>query len=121
MTEIKLGHTDTLSCEAIFRIASNGDYLIFSQCGGGVEPHPDNRILLFRSKDGGETWQAPVDIFPLETRAVGCSEVFVSKECIKAYLLVHNGFFRGYENFIAKSYDDGYTWHYEKDDCFKDF
>lgn len=95
MTEIKLVHTDTLSCEAIFRIASNGDYLIFSQCGGGVEPHPDNRILLFRSKDGGETWQAPVDIFPLETRAVGCSEVFVSKECIKAYLLVHKRFFQG--------------------------
>ena len=121
MTEIKLVHTDSLSCETIFRIAPNGDYLIVSQCGGGKEPDPDNRTLVFRSVDGGKTWQKPVDIFSEEKRAVYCTEVFVEGNLIKAYIAVHNGWFCGYENFIAKSVDNGYTWTYEKDTLFSDF
>ena len=60
MVDIKLVHTDSLSCETIFRIAPNGDYIIISQCGGNCEPAPENRVLLFRSTDKGQTWQKGV-------------------------------------------------------------
>ena len=121
MTEIKLVHTDSLSCETIFRIAPNGDYFIISQCGGNAEPAPENRVLFFRSTDKGQTWQKGIDINPEEKRANYCTEVFVHGGVIKAYLTVHTGYFSGYENYIAKSSDSGFTWQIEKDNTFEDF
>ena len=55
MNRIKLVHLDSLSCEAIFRIAPNGDYVIISQVGDVTEPAPQNRVHLFRSTDKGES------------------------------------------------------------------
>ncbi len=121
MAEIQLVHADTLSCETIFRVAPNGDFIIIAQCGGLSEPAPGNRTLLFRSTDEGRTWLAPVDILPSESRAVYCTEVFVFQDRMEAYLTVHEGKFCNFETVIATSPDSGYSWTIRKNTFTEDF
>lgn len=120
MAEIQLVHTDTLSCETIFRIAPNGDYLIFSLCKGLQEPAPENRTLLFRSTDQGKTWQKPVCIYSDEVVAY-CTEVFVFADYIEMYFTVHSGKFCNYRTMIGKSYDNGYNWTYYENPFTRDY
>ena len=109
MTGIKLVHVDTLSCEAIFRIAPNGDYIIISQCGDVTEPAPKNRVYIFKSKDLGKTWSKPVSIYPEDGKAVYATEVWVHDGIIDVFLTTHNGKFVYSKTFVMRSYDDGET------------
>lgn len=110
MTNIKLVHRDSLSCEAILRKTPRGDLIIISQCGGSNEPAIENRVYLFRSTDDGKSWSKPVDIFPVENKAVYCTEVTVFDGVISVYLTIHNGRFVDYEHIVLISRDDGFTW-----------
>lgn len=110
MTNIVMVHRDSLSCETILRQAPNGDLIIIAQCGGFTEPAIENRVYLFRSQDGGKTWSKPTDIYPMENRAVYCTEVTVFDGVITAYLTIHNGKFVDYEHIKLISRDNGYTW-----------
>lgn len=102
-------YTSTLSCEAIFRILGNGDYIIISQCGGGKEPDIDNRIYLFRSRDKGQTWSEPVRLYE-DGNAVYQTEVSVLNGKIYVFVTTHNGKFLNNRNFLLVSDDFGYTW-----------
>ena len=100
---------ECLSCETILRKAPNGDLIIISQCGGTNEPQKENREYLIRSTDNGETWSKPVSIYE-DGRAVYITEVFVHGNEIWAFAGSHDGDFLGWESFLLKSYDSGYTW-----------
>ena len=103
-------HTDSLSCEPILRRTANGELLCICQCGGPSEPHPQNRVYAFHSKDEGKTWSEKESIYPEDGQAVYCTEVSVFGEEITAYLTVHNGRFLDWKCYMARSYDNGYTW-----------
>lgn len=109
MDIIKMVLRESLSCEAILRRAPNGDLIILSQCGGTNEPQRENRVILLRSSDNGETWSKPTRIYD-DGRALYVSEVFVSDGEIWAFALAHDGDFLGWETFLLKSFDSGYTW-----------
>lgn len=109
MTCIKLVHVDTLSCEAIFRIAPNGDYLIVSQCGDITEPARNNRVYIFRSYDKGKSWSKPVSIYPEDGKAVYATEVWVHDKVIDVFVTTHSGRFLSSETFVMRSHDNGHT------------
>lgn len=113
---------DSLSCEAIFRIAPNGDYIIVSQVGDVTEPAPLNRVHLFRSTDCGNTWSKGESIFPEDGRAVYLTEVAVSGGSIYVFLQVHNGGFLDWNCIVVCSEDSGYTWkNLGRVPCFESF
>lgn len=109
MTEIKILHRDSLSCESILRKAPNGDLIVIAQCGGTREPDIANRIFLFRSKDNGKTWDNGVDIYPMDCTAVYSTDVFVYDSTIYVFVTTHNGGFLNWRTFVLKSTDNGYT------------
>lgn len=109
MDIIKMVLRESLSCEAILRRAPNGDLIILSQCGGTNEPQKENRVVLLRSSDNGKTWSKPTKIYD-DGRALYVSEVFVADGEIWAFALAHDGDFLGWETFLLKSFDSGYTW-----------
>lgn len=109
MTKIRFVHRNTLACEPFLRALPNGDLIIICQCEDTWEPAPGNRVLIFRSKDGGATWSDGADICPDIKKAVYCTEVFVDGDKIKAYLTFHNGKFLDYEHCVYISEDGGYT------------
>lgn len=100
---------ESLSCETILRKAPNGDLVVITQCGGTNEPQKENREYIIRSSDNGETWSKPTKIYE-DGRALYISEVFVYDSEIWAFALAHDGDFLGWETFLLKSFDNGYTW-----------
>lgn len=111
MTDIKLVHVDSLSCEAILRKTPNGELIIVGQNGGKKEPDIDNRVYVFHSKDDGDTWSKPHLIIADNKKAVYCTEVSIIEKKIYAFLTLHNGYFLNYSNIVVVSEDNGYTWH----------
>lgn len=107
---IKQIYTNSLSCEPMLERTQNGELLCVCQCDGPSEPHPDNRVYAFHSKDNGETWSAKEKIYPEDGNAVYCTELSVVGEEITAYLTVHNGRFLNWKCVMMKSFDNGYTW-----------
>ncbi len=107
---IKQIYTNSLSCEPMLERTQNGELLCVCQCDGPSEPHPDNRVYAFHSKDNGETWSAREKIYPEDGNAVYCTELSVVGEEITAYLTVHNGRFLNWKCVMMKSFDNGYTW-----------
>ncbi len=103
-------HADTLACEPILRRVINDELLCICQCDGPSEPHAENRVYAFHSKDNGETWSKKESIYPENGRAVYCTEVAVEDEEITAYLTVHSGRFGDWDCVMMKSFDNGYTW-----------
>ncbi len=111
MTDIKLVHVDTLSCEAIFRIAPNGDYIIVVQCGDVTEPAVKNRVYIFRSKDEGKNWSKAVAVCPENGKAVYATEVWVHDGLVDVFLTAHTGKFLSSETFVMRSEDSGQTFY----------
>ncbi len=109
MDRIRLVHTDTLSCEAILRIAPNGELIIISQCKDVSEPAPLNRVLAFHSKDGGESWESSGLVVEENGRAQYSTEVAVIGDVIIVFLAEHDGNFTDSRSFLAVSKDNGYT------------
>lgn len=121
MDKIRLVHLDSLSCEAIFRIAPNGDYVIISQVGDVTEPAPLNRVHLFRSRDGGDSWSAGQSILPEDGRAVYLTDVFVDGTDMYVFAQLHDGGFLNWDCVVLHSKDSGYTWeNCGKVPCFPD-
>lgn len=107
---IKQIHTNSLSCEPMLERTQNGELLCVCQCDGPSEPHSDNRVYAFHSKDNGETWSAKEKIYPENGNAVYCTELSVEGDEITAYLTIHNGRFLNWKCVMMKSFDNGYTW-----------
>lgn len=110
MTQIRLVHKDTLSCEPIVRRMGDGSLLMVSQCGDTYEPAPGNRVYVFHSFDDGEIWTSPQKIYPEDGNAVYCTEVSVIGDRVCAYLTVHNGQFINWRSVMMISCDNGNTW-----------
>ncbi len=122
MTRIQLVHRNSLSCEAIVRRMPNGELLLVSQCDGPTEPHPDNRVYYWHSRDNGESWEGPVRLWPEDGRAVYQTEVSVRGEEVTVYLTLHNGFFWDWNCVMMRSRDNGYTWEMAGyPPCFRQF
>ncbi len=102
--------TGTLSCEPIVRRTANGELLCVCECDGPCEPHPDNRVYCFHSKDNGKTWSEKRRIYPEDGQAVCCTELLVNGEEITAFIAVHTGYFLDWKCYMMKSFDNGYTW-----------
>lgn len=109
MTRIKKIHQDTLSCEAIFRIAPDGHYIIVSQCGGPTEPHPDNRVYIFHSYDKGRTWSKPKLVIEDNGLAQYQTEVAIVDQEIIIFMTEHNGNFCNFHTYALSSRDNGMT------------
>lgn len=107
---IKQIHTNSLACEPMLRRTQNGELLCVCQCDGPFEPHIDNRVYAFHSKDNGETWSERENIYPEDGNAVYCTELSVEGDEITAYLTVHSGRFLNWKCVMMKSFDNGYTW-----------
>lgn len=110
MNTFHLVHSDTLSCEAIVRQVPNGDLLMIAQCKGPIEPHPDNRVFFWHSKDGGESWDMPTKLWPEDGQTVYQTEVSVIGDRVLVFLALHNGNFLDWKCVVAESKDSGYTW-----------
>ena len=110
MDRLVMFHRDSLSCEPILRRVQNGELLCVSQCGDVTEPAPGNRVYVFHSGDNGETWSAPVSIWPEDGQAVYLTEVMVSGGEITVFLTLHNGSFVNWKCVMVRSRDNGYTW-----------
>ncbi len=102
--------TKALSCEPLIERCANGDLICICQCGGVKEPSPDNRVLVFRSKDDGDTWSKGEPIRPDDGQAVYCTELTVKDGVLTAYLPLHSGYFLDWHVVTAVSRDNGYTW-----------
>ena len=110
MIQIKQIYTNSLCCEPFVRRAPNGELICIAQCDGPTEPHPDNRVYVFHSRDNGETWSDRKLIYPEDGNAVYCTEVMVYQNVMTAFLTIHNGGFLKWNCLMMKSYDNGYTW-----------
>lgn len=110
MTRIKQITTNSLSCEPFVRKTAGGELLCIVQCDGPYEPHTDNRVYVFHSRDDGETWGERELLFPEDGSAVYCTEVMVYKDVITAFLTIHNGGFLDWKCIMMQSTDNGYTW-----------
>jgi hypothetical protein len=110
MDRIRLIHRDHLSCEPILRRCPNGELICISQVGGTIEPSPENRVVVFHSKDNGETWSKPFSIYPEDGQAVYITEVMLLDNIFYAFLTLHNGRFLDWQCTTMKSIDNGYTW-----------
>lgn len=107
---LSLVHFDTLSVEATARKAPNGDLIVVCTCGGVREPAPENRVYLFRSKDGGRTW-SPKEILNEEdgfAHYQTCTAV--TDDEIWVFISRHNGYFVDWQNYLLVSKDSGFTW-----------
>lgn len=109
MTRIKRIHKDTLSCEAIFRIAPDGHYIIVSQCGGPSEPHQDNRVYIFHSYNKGRTWSNPALIIKENGLSQYQTEVSVVGDEILVFMCEHDGNFCDFHSYVISSTDNGIT------------
>lgn len=109
MKNIRLVHQDTLSCEAIFRVAPDGHYIIVSQCGGPEEPHIDNRVVIFHSYDKGKTWSKPVSVVPENGKAQYQTEVSIINDEILIFMCEHDGHFCNSRTYVLSSKDNGLT------------
>lgn len=103
-------YPNLVCCQAIVREMPNGEFVVFFQTGGVSEPHPDNRIFISRSKDRGETWSKPEQLFELDGKAIMTTEIMVQDNEVTAFLYTHNGHFMNWENWYCKSPDSGNTW-----------
>lgn len=114
MVKLSLVHFDTLSVEATARKAPNGDLIVLCTCGGPCEPHPDNRVYLFRSIDGGLTWSKKEMIHEEDGYAhyQTCTEVINDK--IYVFISRHAGYFADWKNYMLVSDDSGFTWKKEE-------
>lgn len=109
MTKIKRIHKDTLSCEAIFRIAPDGHYFIVSQCGGPSEPHLENRIYIFHSYNKGRTWSRPSLIVEDNGLSQYQTEVAIVDNEILVFMCEHDGNFCNFHSYVISSTDNGST------------
>lgn len=107
---ISLIHMDTLAVEATVRKMPNGDLLAACTCGGDREPAPENRVCLFRSRDGGRTWSPKELLCPEDGRAQYQSCLCVMEGKVLLFVSRHNGQFVGWENSVFISEDSGFTW-----------
>ena len=122
MTRIQLVHRNSLSCEAIVRRMPNGELLMVSQCDGPIEPHPDNRVYYWHSRDDGASWEGPVRLWPEDGRAVYQTEVSVRGEEVTVYVTLHNGMFWDWDCVMLRSTDSGHTWEMAGyPPCFRQF
>lgn len=111
---LSLVHLDTLSVEPLVRRAPNGDLIVISTCGDIKEPGKDNRVYMFRSKDNGKTFDDGTIINPDDNKAYYSSCFVVVDNCMYVFISSHNGQFVGWENYILKSTDSGYTFMIER-------
>lgn len=120
--KIKQVHTDTLATEPILRRAKNGELFCVCTVGGPYEPHPDNKMCVYHSKDNGKTWSQGVDMFKSEGKGIYCTEVEVDGDEITAHIATHSGRMLDWKNYVYKSFDNGYTWeNYGAEPCFPDY
>lgn len=110
MNRIRLVHRDHLSCEPILRRCPNGELICVGQVGDITEPAPGNRVVVFHSKDKGETWSEPFPIYPEDGRAVYATELMLLDGVFYAFLTLHNGHFVNWQCTTMQSRDNGYTW-----------
>ncbi|MDG0810513.1 aldolase/citrate lyase family protein [Cohnella rhizosphaerae] len=110
MNRIRLVHRDHLSCEPILRRCPNGELICVGQVGDITEPAPGNRVVVFHSKDNGETWSEPFPIYPEDGRAVYATELMLLDGVLYAFLTLHNGHFVNWRCTTMQSRDNGYTW-----------
>lgn len=102
--------TETMSCEPLIVRAPNGELLCMCQCGGVLEPAPDNREYVFHSKDNGKTWSKKERVLEENDVAELGTGLTVNGNEITAYISIHNGGFLFWKSVVLKSFDSGYTW-----------
>lgn len=72
----------------------------------------DEKLLFFKSKDAGDSWSDPVEIYSLKGESDGFIGVNVIRDTIFVY--AHDIYYRGTDNIVAKSTDGGETWNSTK-------
>lgn len=101
-------HQDTLCCEPIIRRMPWG-FLLLCECGGPMEPHPDNKMLSFTSLDG-ENWEGPFVVWPDQEGAQCMCEMLCSADGYAyGFFLHHNGTNVDLETVVMRS-KDGRSW-----------
>ena len=111
---ISLVHFDTMSVEPLTRRAPNGDIIVICTCGDVTEPGRNNRVYMFRSTDNGKTWDNGTIINPDDGKAYYSSCFVVVDGVMYVFISSHNGCFVGWDNYILKSSDNGYTFMIER-------
>lgn len=99
----------SLSCEPMIERAPNGELVCLCQFDGPMEPHPENRVYVFHSKDNGETWDEGFSIYE-DGNAVYCTELAVNDGVLTTFITIHSGRFLDWKCWVFESRDNGYTW-----------
>lgn len=106
----RLVHSDTLCCEPILRRMPNGELLCLCQCEGPKEPHRENHMWAFHSRDNGETWDVGLRIHPENPRLHSLTECLVLGDVVYGFFLEHDGYLMDMTSTVLQSTDNGYTW-----------
>ena len=114
---------------ALVRDRRTGDLLVISLNGQGLWNPTPGRICVSRSKDGGLTWEAPVNINPqiltsdsLASQPIKCVSAFASSGAalqlkngrIMFVLVTRQPGVEGFPCYAIYSDDSGKTWHASK-------
>lgn len=112
MQKFLIHEFDTYGREPILRRMPGGLLVCLFLSGGPTEPHNENRVLIARSRDDGETWTRPEVLFSHSARGVWATELFA--DCPRPFIAVHTynaeSHYRELNTFLSFTEDGGETW-----------
>ncbi len=106
---------DRLACDTTLRKMPDGSWVTIMLGGGDVEPLPQNRVFLSRSRDEGKTW-SPMKAIDLGVKAKDPSTALVPSELMvhgkrcTMFVATHDGTFANWKEWLAYSDDSCRTW-----------
>ncbi len=98
--------------EPVLRRMPDGSLVCLFLAGGPREPDNENVVMVTRSYDDGDSWDAPSTLFEHSRRGVWATELFTGGDLPFIVLCTYNAenHYRELQTFRSFTYDSGRTW-----------